>query len=99
MISNAWYPVLEFHIHLSGIYGEGIIKDNLEKAVLRLQEISNLANNASDVEIINKLHEASDDKELSDYKKNLPRMFHINPCQDLRIGEQRGLTWIVAREG
>ena len=40
MISNAWYPVLEFHIHLSGIYGEGIIKDNLEKAVLRLQEIS-----------------------------------------------------------
>lgn len=36
MISNAWYPVLEYHIHLSGIYGEGIIKDNLEKAVLRL---------------------------------------------------------------
>lgn len=73
MISNAWYPVLEFHIHLSGIYGEGIIKDNLEKAVLRLQEISNLANNASDVEIINKLHEASDDKELSDYKKELTK--------------------------
>ena len=91
MISNAWYPVLEFHIHLSGIYGEGIIKDNLEKAVLRLQEISNLANNASDVEIIN--------KNLVITKKNLPRMFHINPCQDLRIGEQRGLTWIVAREG
>lgn len=73
MISNAWYPVLEFHIHLSGIYGEGIIKDNLEKAVLRLQEISNLANNASDVEIINKLHEASDDKELIDYKKELTK--------------------------
>ena len=73
MISNAWYPVLEFHIHLSGIYGEGIIKDNLEKAVLRLQKISNLANNASDVEIINKLHEASDDKELSDYKKELTK--------------------------
>ena len=73
MISNAWYPVLEFHIHLSGIYGEGIIKDNLEKAVLRLQEISNLANNASDVEIINKLHETLDDKELSDYKKELTK--------------------------
>ena len=73
MISNAWYPDLEFHIHLSGIYGEGIIKDNLEKAVLRLQGISNLANNASDVEIINKLHEASDDKELSDYKKELTK--------------------------
>lgn len=71
MISNAWYPVLEYHIHLSGIYGEGIIKDNLEKAVLRLQELSKLANNASDVEIINRLLEFVDDKELNDYKKAL----------------------------
>ena len=70
MISNAWYPVLEYHIHLSGIYGEGIIKDNLEKAVLRLQKLSGLANNASDVEIINKLLEFSEDKELGTYKKD-----------------------------
>ncbi|MDD2981055.1 MAG: hypothetical protein PHN80_13955 [Hespellia sp.] len=33
MIANAWYSVLEFHIHLSGIWGEGLIKDNLEKTV------------------------------------------------------------------
>ena len=73
MISNAWYPVLEYHIHLSGIYGEGIIKDNLEKAVLRLQKLSGLANNASDVEIINKLLEFSEDKELGTYKKDLTK--------------------------
>ena len=76
MISNAWYPVLEYHIHLSGIYGEGIIKDNLEKAVLRLKKISQLANNVSDIEIINKLQEFSEDKELRTYKveltKNVP---------------------------
>ena len=76
MISNAWYPVLEYHIHLSGIYGKDIIKDNLERAVLRLQELSQLANNASDIEIINKLHEFSEDKELRFYKieltKNVP---------------------------
>ena len=36
MISNAWYSVLEFHLHLSGLFGDGLIKDNLEKAVLRL---------------------------------------------------------------
>ena len=73
MISNAWYPVLEYHIHLSGIYGEGIIKDNLEKAVLRLQKLSGLTNNASDVEIINKLLEFSEDKELGTYKKDLTK--------------------------
>lgn len=73
MISNAWYPVLEYHIHLSGIYGENIIKDNLERAVLRLQELSQLANNASDIEIINNLHEFSEDKELRFYKKELTK--------------------------
>ena len=36
MISNAWYSVLEFHVHLSGIWGDGEIKDSLEKAVLKL---------------------------------------------------------------
>lgn len=73
MISNAWYPVLEYHIHLSGIYGEGIIKDNLEKAVLRLQELSGLANNANDIEVTNKLLEFSEDKELNTYKKDLTK--------------------------
>lgn len=71
MISKVWYPVLEYHIYLSGIYGEGNIKDNLEKAVLRLRKLTKLANNASDVEIMNKLLEFSGDKELSDYKKAL----------------------------
>ena len=31
MISNAWYSVLEFHIHLSGVWGSGEIKDNLDE--------------------------------------------------------------------
>lgn len=73
MITNAWFPVLEYHVHLSGIYGEGIIRDNLEKAVLRLQKLSNLPNNASGIEIINKLIEFSEDKELSAYKKELTK--------------------------
>lgn len=36
MIANAWYTVLEFHIHLSGMI-EGQVKDGLERAVLKLQ--------------------------------------------------------------
>ena len=71
MISNAWFPVLEYHIHLSGIYGDGIIRDNLEKAVLRLEKITDLSSKASRVEIINKLEEYSGDKDLRDCKKAL----------------------------
>ena len=55
MIANAWYSVLEFHIHLSGIFGEqgDEIKDNLEKAVRNLQKLSGLPANASKIQIKN----------------------------------------------
>ena len=53
MISNAWYSVREFHIHLSGLQADGLVRDGLERAVLRLSELSELAANASKVEIRN----------------------------------------------
>ena len=52
MISNAWYSVNEFHIHLSGIV-LGDVRDGLERAILKLKEISGLNSNASKVEIKN----------------------------------------------
>ncbi len=74
MISNAWYSVLEFHVHLSGIWGDGEMKDSLEKAVLKLYKLSGLPANASKVEIKNKIVEF--DKELHEEKmvltKNVP---------------------------
>lgn len=73
MISNAWYSVLEFHIHLSGLSAEGPPKDNLERAVLRLHQLSNLPNHASKVEIKNKLIEYGEDKELRKYKMDLTK--------------------------
>lgn len=73
MITNAWYSVLEFHLHLSGLFGNGLIKDNLEKAVPRLCKLSNLPNNASKVEIKNKLVEYAEDKELRGYKMELTK--------------------------
>ena len=39
MIANAWYSVTEFHVHLSGIVS-GEVRDGLERAVLKLQSIS-----------------------------------------------------------
>lgn len=73
MIINAWYSVLEFHLHLSGLFGDGVIKDNLEKAVLRLFKLSNLPNNASKVQIKSKLIEYAEDKELRGYKMELTK--------------------------
>lgn len=56
MIANAWYSVLEFHVHLSGISMDGQIKDNLEKAVCKLYELSGLSPGASKTEIKNQIH-------------------------------------------
>ena len=73
MIANAWFPVQEYHIHLSGIYGDGDVKDNLEKAVYRLYELTQLPSNANEIQIMNKLAEFSDDKELHLYKTELTK--------------------------
>lgn len=71
MIANAWYSVLEFHIHLSGMI-EGQVRDGLERAVLMLQELSQLPGNASKVEIKNMIKKY--DKELTAYKEQLTNM-------------------------
>lgn len=71
MIANAWYSVLEFHIHLSGIWGDGTIKDNLERAVLKLSELSDLPANASKIEIKNAI--AKFDRELHTEKQALTK--------------------------
>ena len=71
MVVNAWYSVLEFHIHLSGTI-EGQVKDGLERTVLALQKLSGLSGNASKIEIKNQIKEF--DKELKPYKEQLTNM-------------------------
>lgn len=73
MIVNAWYPVIEYHIHLSGLPQDGIIKDNLEKAVIRLKELSNAESNASKDELLKLLENFCKDNDLSSYKKELTK--------------------------
>lgn len=57
MIANAWYSVREFHIHLSGLQADGMVRDGLERAILQLTEFSTLPANASKVEIKNAIRE------------------------------------------
>jgi len=72
MICNAWYSVREFHIHLSGMQADGQVRDGLERAVLRLAEISSLPANASKVEIKNAIKEHA--FELKAAKEQLTNM-------------------------
>ena len=65
MICNAWYSVREFHIHLSGIQADGLVRDGLERAVLKLTELSDLPANASKVEIKNAIREHNADLKLA----------------------------------
>ena len=72
MICNAWYSVREFHIHLSGMQLDGQVRDGLERAVIRLSELSSLPANASKVEIKNAIKEHN--KELKAAKEQLTNM-------------------------
>ena len=72
MIANAWYSVREFHIHLSGIQGDGGVRDGLERAILLLTELSDLSANASKVEIKNEIRKHNSD--LRKYKEQLTNM-------------------------
>lgn len=72
MIASAWYSVVEFHIHLSGVIYKD--KDNLEKAVNKLHSISGLASNASKTEIKNaiKIYDSHIVKEKNSLTLNVP---------------------------
>ena len=72
MICNAWYSVREFHIHLSGLGPDGDVRDGLERAVLALSGLSDLASNASKVEIKNAIRKY--DRELKKAKEQLTNM-------------------------
>lgn len=103
MICNAWYSVREFHIHLSGIHADGQSRDGLERAVLRLTELSSLPSGASKVEIKNAIaeHQAA----LKNYKEQLTNMvpgralagFFTKSSEEVPWGSVRRLTEYIRR--
>ena len=50
MIANAWYSVVEHHVHLSG-FVKGDVADGLERAVNHLYQVSNLPASSAKSEI------------------------------------------------
>ena len=74
MICNAWYSVREFHVHLSGLPADGFVKDALERAVLRLSELSSAPANASKDEIQSAIRDYDNDSQLKAAKAQLTNM-------------------------
>ena len=72
MIAAAWYSVVEFHIHLSGVIYKD--KDNLERTVNKLHSLSDLSSSASKTEIKNAIKEFDSQiaKEKTELTKNVP---------------------------
>ncbi len=97
MICNAWYSVREFHIHLSGMSVNGEIKDGLERAVLRLSELSGLKSNASKVEIKNAIKEFEYDKELKKYKEQLTNMVPYRALAGFFDKTREAVNWESSR--
>lgn len=86
MIADAWYSVVEYHIHLSGIIYKD--KDNLEKAVNILNEHSRLNGNASREEIKNVIKEY--DRYISKEKKALTNMVPYRALSGFFINHNMG---------
>ena len=91
MICNARYSVREFHIHLSGMQLDGQVRDGLERAVLRLAELSSLPANASKVEIKNAIkdHEA----ELKASKEQLTNMVPYRALAGFFLKDDSAVDW------
>ena len=79
MICNAWYTVLEFHVHLSGMM-LGEARDGLERAVLRLHELSNLRADSDADEIKRAIQEYNCDSVFKGYKEQLTKNVPYYAC-------------------
>lgn len=91
MICNAWYSVREFHIHLSGIQSDGMVRDGLERAVMKLTELSDLAANASKVEIRNAIRDYN--PQLKAAKEQLTNMVPYRALAGFFARDDQAVNW------
>ena len=91
MICNAWFSVREFHIHLSGISSDGQVRDGLERIVLKLTELTDLAANASRVEIKNAI--ATHNEELKEFKEQLTNMVPYRALAGFFNRSDKAVDW------
>lgn len=71
MIADAWYSVVEYHLHLGPKNASGKIMNSLERAVIKLSQLTNIPNDADRDTIILAVKE--NDKELHGEKDQLTK--------------------------
>lgn len=95
MLCNAWYSVREYHIHLSGLQADGQVRNGLERAILKLSEVSNLSANASKVEIKNAIKEH--ESELKTAKEQLTNMVPYRALAGFFLRDDSAVNWNSVR--
>ncbi len=86
MIIKAWYPVTQYHIHLSGLV-MGEARDGLERAVYHLRDLSGLEANASKLDIEQALRNYSD--QLKKEKIQLIQMVPYRALSGFFSGQEK----------
>lgn len=71
MIADAWYSVVEYHMHLGPKNASGKIMNSLERAVIKLSQLTNIPNDADRDTIILAVKE--NDRELHGEKDQLTK--------------------------
>lgn len=69
MIAGAWYSVVEYHLHLGPKNSNGKIMNSLERAVIKLEDLSQLPHDADENTIIAAIKKY--DAGIADEKKQL----------------------------
>ncbi len=69
MIVDAWYSVVEYHLHLGPKNASGKIMNSLERAAIKLAQVSGLPGDADETSIIENIQ--AHEKEILDEKKQL----------------------------
>lgn len=90
MIANAWYSVVEHHIHLSGLV-KGDVVDGLERAVNHLQQESKLTSSASKSEIKDAIKEYN--KEIRTEKTQLTNMVPYRALASFFDNHKAKVNW------
>ena len=90
MIANAWYSVVEYHIHLSGLV-KGEVSDGLERAVVKLNEVSDLTSASSKSDVKDAIRKY--DKELKQFKTQLTYMVPYRALAGFFDNHQAKVNW------
>lgn len=96
MITNAWFSVREYHIHLSGIKADGTLLDGLERTIVLLSQLSGLPASASKDEIKNAIRKY--EKELKRTKEQLTHMVPYRALSEFFDKYEQKVNWNSARK-